>query len=125
MTATELARTLFNAFEAGTPDAARAVLTDDFAGRQNDGPPMTREQLLEFSAAVSAIVPDFRYEDIVCVATTNGFVEEHSVCGTLPDGQPLRIAACVVAEVEDGRIHRLREYLDSRAAIGLLKALAP
>lgn len=124
MTATDLARTLFNAFEAGTQNEARAVLADDFAGRQNDGPVMNREQLLEFSAAVSGLVPDFHYEDIVCVATTNGFVEEHSVCGTLPDGQALKIAACVVAEVADGRIEKLREYLDTRAATGLLKALA-
>ncbi|MEM1434224.1 MAG: nuclear transport factor 2 family protein [Pseudomonadota bacterium] len=123
MTATDLARTLFNAFEAGPLEDARAVLADDFSGCQNGGPPMTRDQLLEFSAAVSAVVPDFRYEDIVCVATATGFVEEHSVCGTLPDGQALRIAACVVAEVEGGRIQSLREYLDTRAAMGLLKAL--
>lgn len=75
------------------------------------------------SLAVSGVVPDFRYEDRVVTGTDEGFVEEHMVCGTLPDGSALRLPACVVAEVRDGRIVRLREYLDTAAAAGLLQAL--
>jgi ketosteroid isomerase-like protein len=42
----------------------------------------------------------------------------------LPDGGELRLAACVVADVGDGRIVRMREYVDSAAAAGLLAALS-
>ena len=44
--------------------------------------------------------------------------------GTLEDGTKLTIAACVVADIENGKIRHLREYLDSAAAAGLLKALS-
>ena len=51
-------------------------------------------------------------------------VEEHRVCGTLPDGSNLDLAACVVADVRDGRICALREYMDTAAAAGLVAALS-
>lgn len=124
MTHEQLARALFNAFEADDLAAARAVCSPALEASQNGGPIMDADALLGFSHAVSAVIPDFHYEDIRCAATSGGFVEEHTVCGTLPDGKPLRLSACVVGDVEDGRIHRLREYADSRAAAGLLQALA-
>ncbi|MBK81699.1 MAG: hypothetical protein CMQ43_12400 [Gammaproteobacteria bacterium] len=120
---TDLADQLFAAFENADADAVRALCAPDFSGRQNLGPSMNLDNLIRFSLAVSGVVPDFRYEDRVVTATESGFVEEHMVCGTLPDGSALRLAACVVAEVQDGRIASLREYLDTAAAAGLLKAL--
>lgn len=121
---TLVARALFNAFENNDPAAARALLADSFWGSQNGGPTMDREVVLGFASAVKARVPDFRYEEIVCEATPNGFVEEHSVRGTLPDGEKLDLRLCVVASVEDGKVTTLREYLDSAGAAGLSKALA-
>lgn len=56
--------------------------------------------------------------------TTVGFVEEHSVRGLLPDGSKLDMAVCVVADVRDGRVCDLREYLDVSAASGLIAALS-
>jgi ketosteroid isomerase-like protein len=119
----ELANTLFAAFENGDADAVRSLCAADLQARQNLGKPMGVDGLVRFSAAVSGVVPDFRYEDRVVTATDGGFVEEHMVCGTLPDGSQLRLPACVVCEVRDGRIVSLREYLDTAAATGLLKAL--
>ena len=55
--------------------------------------------------------------------TETGFIEEHRVFGELPDGNQLNLAACVVGTVEDGKISALREYVDTGAAIGLMKAL--
>lgn len=120
---TEIANALFAAFENADADAVRGLCAPDFQGQQNLGKPMGLESLIGFSLAVSAAVPDFRYEDRTVTATDEGFVEEHMVCGTLPDGSALRLAACVVAVVRDGRIVSLREYLDTAAAAGLLKAL--
>ena len=70
------------------------------------------------------MVKDFHYENAVRSATESGFVEEHQVCGTLPDGGELNLAVCVVAQLRDGKISVLREYFDSRAAAKLLAALA-
>ena len=121
---THIARAMFDAFQAGDIEAARALLADDFAGAQNGGPTMSKQALLGFVRAVKAKVPDFRYEDIVCTATAEGFVEEHTVRGTLPGGDQINLRLCVVATVEDGKVASLREYLDSAGAAGLAKALA-
>ena len=124
MTPEALARALFDAFTAGDAAAATALLSEDFAGIQNGGPVMDGASLIAFSVAVKKVVPDFHYEEVRCEATASGFVEEHLVCGTLPDGSALKLPACVVGEVAEGQIRVLREYLDSRQATGLLKALA-
>lgn len=69
-------------------------------------------------------MPDFRYEDILCQTTPDGFVEEHTVRGTLPDGEAINLRLVVVASVAGGQVTSAREYLDSVGAIGLAKALA-
>ncbi|RZV35141.1 MAG: nuclear transport factor 2 family protein [Sphingomonadaceae bacterium] len=120
-----LAARLFAAFESGDLDAARDLCAPGFRGTQNGGPAMDLETLLKFSAAVSAAVEDFRYEAAVREATATGFVEEHAVRGTLPDGSQLDLAVCVVGDVRNGKISALREYLDSARAAGLLEAIRP
>ena len=85
---------------------------------------MDLDTLIGFSMAVLGVVENFRYEEAVRSATETGFVEEHVVRGTLPDGSEMNLAVCVVGEVVDGKIVRLREYVDSAAAQGLIKALS-
>ena len=120
-----IARALFDAFETGALDRAADLLAPDFRGFQNGGEPLDAAALLRFTAAVRDRVPYFRYEEIVCRATANGFVEEHVVRGTLPGGAQLAIFACVVGEIRGEQIVELREYLDARAAAGLVAALSP
>ena len=120
---TEIAEALFKAFENGDADTVRSLCKADLKATQNANPPMDLETLLAFSSAVNKIVPDLRYTNIVRSATESGFVEEHDVVGTLPDGSEMRLVVCVVADVSDGKISRLHEYLDTAAAQGLLKAL--
>ncbi len=85
---------------------------------------MDLETLLGFARAVLHVVADFRYEDPVRSATATGFVEEHSVRGTLPDASDLDLRVCVVADVRDGKVSDLREYIDGVAAAGLVRALS-
>jgi ketosteroid isomerase-like protein len=85
---------------------------------------MDVEMLLHFNRLVHAVVSGFCYEDVVCAATATGFVEEHAVRGTLADGSALALAACVVADIVDGRVTLVREYVDTAAAAPLLAALA-
>lgn len=63
------------------------------------------------------------YADAIRSATATGFVEEHAVRGTLPDGSRLDLPVCVVADVVDGKKTNLREYFDTGAAAGLIRAL--
>ena len=119
----DVAEALFTAFEVGDADAARALCDGGLKASRNGGPAMDLESLLAFSALVKRVIPDFHYENAVRTVTPAGFVEEHDVCGTLPDGSDLRVAACVVAEVSDGKVTRVREYLDTAAAAGLADAL--
>lgn len=119
----DVARAFFLATAAGDKAAIRSICSANLSASQNGGPAMDVEGLARFAAAVKRVVPDFRYENAVRADTATGFVEEHDVCGTLPDGVAMRLAVCVVAEVSDGKITSLREYLDSAAAAGLINAL--
>lgn len=119
----ELAHRLFAAFEEGDEETVRALCSPDLVVIQNRGQELTLDALLEFVAAVQGVVRDFRYEDAVCHGTEHGFVEDHLACGTLPDGSELRLPACVLAEVRDGKVTLLRETVDGAAALPLLRAL--
>lgn len=121
---TAIARALFDAFQSGDTNAARALISADVQASQNGGPAMGREALLAFSNAVKAKVPDFRYEDVICQATPEGFVEEHTVRGTLPNDEAINLRLVVVASVVEGQVTSVREYLDSAGAVGLANALA-
>lgn len=123
MTNEEIARSLFNAFESGDMDAVRSLCSADFKAKQNLNTEFDLDTLIHFSQAVSSVVSNFRYEDIQCSGTEEGFVEEHIVCGEFSDGTPLALAACVVATVQDGKVTHLREYVDTAAASGLINAL--
>lgn len=121
---TKVAKALFDAFTEGDADAVRALCASDMSAVQNGGPPMTVDALIAFALSVKRVIPDFRYEQIRRRSTNDGFVEEHSVRGTLPDGAKLDLAACVVAEVRDGKLTHMREYVDTAAAKGLMRALS-
>jgi len=120
-----IARRFFTALEVADLESARALCSDSFRGSQNGGTEMDVDTLMQFTAAVHAVVPDFRYENAVRFETEVGFVEEHNVCGTLPDDSTFKLVVCVVGEVKDGKITTLREYVDTGAAAGLLRALRP
>ena len=119
-----IAEALFGAFVSGDDEKARELCAPDAQAVQNHAPPMSLDELLAFSASVRHVMPDYHYAEVVRTTTASGFIEEHSVRGTLPGGEELRLAACVIGEVRDGRITHLREYVDSFAARGLVKALA-
>lgn len=120
----DICEALFAALANGDDERVRALCAPDLQARQNGNPPMGLASLLKFSQAVRRVVANFRYEDARRSETATGFVEEHQVRGTLPDGSPLDLAVCVVADVRDGQVCELREYLDSGAASGLTAALS-
>lgn len=121
---TDICKALFEAFATGDEDRVRSLCAPGMQAWQNNNPPMDLDTLLGFSNAVLEVVKDFRYEEARRSETATGFVEEHRVRGTLPDHSKLDLAVCVVADVRDGKIYSLREYLDTAAAAGLIGALS-
>lgn len=124
MDSAKLSESLFAAFAACDDGAVHKLCASDFRASQNGGLAMDLDTLLGFNTAVHTAVRDFRYEKAVRSATATGFVEEHAVRGTLPDGSRLDLQVCVVAEVSGGKVTALREYFDSKAAEGLIRALS-
>ena len=55
---------------------------------------------------------DRRYDVSRRDVIPGGFLQEHVLCGTAPDGSAVAMPACIVATVADGRITRMHEYLD-------------
>ncbi|MCK0127150.1 nuclear transport factor 2 family protein [Erythrobacter sp. F6033] len=123
MSHSELARQLFDAFQAGDANAARKVCSADMIGRQNGGQKMDLDTILHFAVAVKNAAPDFRYEDIVCSETETGFVEEHRVRANFGTHGELDLQVCIVADVREGKIAAIREYFDPTGAAALSKAL--
>jgi len=48
-----------------------------------------------------------------------GFLQEHVLRGTAPNGQTVAMPACIIATVSDGRITRIHEYLDPAGVAAL------
>jgi ketosteroid isomerase-like protein len=54
-----------------------------------------------------------KYEIVARHAFAGGFVQQHVLTGTLNNGEPFRMPACIVVTLKDGLIARLDEYLDT------------
>jgi ketosteroid isomerase-like protein len=81
------------------------------------------EDSLPVYAQLKSRVPDLRFEDVRRRDLIDGFVEQHTLCGTAPSGERLRVIGCFVGTVEGGRITRLEEYVDSAQAANLSAVL--
>jgi ketosteroid isomerase-like protein len=54
-----------------------------------------------------------RYLERRVQETASGFVQEHVLHVTRRDGKQFELPAAIICTVQDGRIVRLNEYLDS------------
>ncbi len=110
----ELCEQLFSAIIRGDIDAVRAIYAEDAViWHNNDGVEQSPDQNLRVLRWVVRNVKDLRYEEIRRHETPTGFVQQHVLRGTSPNGVVLEVPACIVCTVVDGRITRLDEYLDS------------
>ena len=64
-------------------------------------------------------LPDRNYRVIRREALSDGFLQQHVLEATLPDGTAWSMDACCVIKIENGLIIRLDEYLDSAQAKAL------
>ena len=117
----EVAARLFDAIARGDVEAVRQIYDSDAVIWHNtDQTTQSVEQNLAVLRWVVTHITNLRYEGIVRQRTGTGFVQQHTLRGTAPNGVELAIPACLVCSVEGGRITRLDEYLDSAQVAPLL-----
>jgi ketosteroid isomerase-like protein len=108
------------AIQAGDPDAVRACYAPDARIWHNhDGVEQTVDQNLRVLGWFMRTLPDRRYRVIRREPLSDGFLQQHVLEATLPDGTPWALDACVVVRMKDGLIVRLDEYIDSAKAAEL------
>lgn len=116
-----VAERLFAAVADGKPEALREVYAPDARiWHNNDGIEQTVDQNLAVLRWVVENVQGLRYEEVVRQRTDTGFVQQHVLRGQTRAGRPLEVRACLIGTVENGRITRLAEYLDTAHLAPLL-----
>ena len=120
-----LAKRFFDAVEHGDIATLRACYTDDAAIWHNTD---ELEQTPDDNAATLAgfvqRITTRRYTDRRVRVFDGGFVQQHVLVGTRKDGVEVRLPACLVCEVTDGKISRLDEYFDSAQVAEFRKVLS-
>jgi ketosteroid isomerase-like protein len=111
--ALQTADKLFHAIEAGDVEAIRNIYTADTKiWHNNDNIAQSVEQNLAVLKWVITNIQGLKYTEVRRQPTPRGFVQQHVLRGRFKDKE-IALPACIVATVEDGKIKRLDEYLDS------------
>jgi len=117
----EVAERFFAAVEAGDAEAAGDLYAPDAEIWHNtDGITMRPEDNLKTLAWMGRNLPDLQYTQVRRSATADGFVQQHVLVATNRAGQRIEVPACIVIVIEDGKITRLDEYLDSVSVAAIL-----
>ena len=118
----DLAERFVSAIQRGDVDAVRACYAPDAKLWHNtDGIEQTVDQNMKVLDWFIRTLPDRYYRVQRREALPDGFLQQHILEATLPDGTRWAMDACVVVRVENGLITRLDEYLDSAKSGALRK----
>ncbi len=115
-----LADRLCAAIEAGDLDAVSDCYADDFVSWGNiDDREADKERSLRLLGWLCAKLADRRYEIRRRERIPGGFLQEHVLTGTAPDGSAVAMPACLVVTVAGDHIVRINEYLDPAGVAAL------
>lgn len=118
----DFAERFVGAIQRGDVDAVRACYAPDAKlWHNNDGVEQTVDQNMKVLDWFIRTLPDRNYRVIRREALSDGFLQQHVLEATLPDGTKWKMDACCVIRMKDGLIVRLDEYIDS-AQSGALRA---
>lgn len=121
----ELARRFVGAIERGDVDAVRDCYHPDAkVWHNNDGLEQTVAENLRVLGWMAKVLPERRYRVTRLEALPDGFLQQHVLEASLPNGGTWSLDACVIVRVQDGLIVRLDEYLDSAQVARLTAALS-
>lgn len=119
----DLARRFVAAIQAGDADAVRTFYAPDAKIWHNiDDVEQTVDQNLKSLAWFVRTLPDRTYRVQRIAPLPDGFLQQHVLEATLPNGERWAMDACVVVRVENGKIARLDEYLNSAKTAQLVAA---
>lgn len=108
------AKTFVGAIQSGDTDTVRACYHPDAKlWHNNDGIEQTVDQNMKVLDWFIRALPDRNYRVTRLEALPDGFMQQHVLEATLPDGTKWSMDACVVVRMENGVITRLDEYIDS------------
>jgi ketosteroid isomerase-like protein len=108
------AKTFVGAIQSGDTATVRACYHPDAKlWHNNDGIEQTVDQNIKVLDWFIRALPDRNYRVTRLEALPDGFVQQHVLEATLPDGTKWAMDACVVVRMENGVITRLDEYIDS------------
>jgi len=110
-----LAKRFFDYVEAGDVDGLVACYAPDARIWHNtDGLEQGPEDNRKTLAGMVTRILDRKYDERRLHVFPGGFVHQHVLRGARKhDGVRLALDACIVCQVEDGKITRLDEYFDS------------
>ena len=131
MTPAEIAKRLIDDYDPEHP--SDEIYADELVSWHNYDEKeikLTREQLAVGAkgehGALGSVLTGFGYEDRRAYPSEDAVIVTHVMVGTLADGTKIRIPACQVHTLTDGRISRMDVYMDSAhmAALGAAFAKA-
>jgi uncharacterized protein len=109
-----VARKLVERLLAGDVDGVAELYTDDMtAWRNADGRTLVKKQALKVVRILTGTLSDLRYENVRVTATADGYVQQHTMKCTAPNGQPVEAHVCMIARLENGKIKHVSEYMDT------------
>ncbi len=116
----DFAEKFVGAIQSGDVDKVRACYAPDAKLWHNtDNVEQTVAQNMKVLDWFIQKLPDRKYRVLRREALRDGFVQQHVLEATLPDGARWTMSACVVVKMENGVITRLDEYIDSAEAKAL------
>jgi uncharacterized protein len=117
----EIADRLFKAIERGDLNAIKDIYAQHTKIWHNfDNLAQSVDENLAVLTWVIANVAEIAYTEIQRQPTPTGFIQQHVLRGKVKaSGKEIAIPACIVCKVENGRITRLDEYLDSAQTVAL------
>ena len=117
-----LADRMFRAIEEGDLDALRACYAPGFVAWTNfDDREGDIEGSLKTVGWLCTKLGDRRYDVRRREVIEGGFLQEHVLRGTAPDGTEIAMPAAIVATCEGGVIVRVHEYLDPQGVAALAR----
>jgi ketosteroid isomerase-like protein len=118
VTPAEIAKRLVEEYDPEHP--SEDMYADDFVSWHNydeNEIKLTRDQLAAGAklehGALGKVLTGFGYEDRKAYAAEDAVIVTHVLVGTLADGTKVRIPACQVCTLTEGRISRMDVYMDS------------
>ena len=111
------AERFIGAIQTGDVETVRASYAPDARIWHNtDGVEQTVDQNMKVLGWFMRKLPARHYRITRREALKDGFLQQHVLEATLPDGTAQTLPACVIITMKDGLIVRLDEYLDSATA---------